>query len=433
MQGPCPRERSSLRVGGSKKQPIDTRRFHFEHIVLDSRIQYDALLRLIFLFTFIFTSGSESTKITFPYFSAADNILAFGDAGYNPENRSFIINAGARTLPTGTCGELLYGKNVRIQDIATGRVASFSTSFSFTFTTPPTALVWDNFSSNTDGSGFAFAFLQSISLTTMQDMISQMGRSGGCKSPRSTEGLQTSKYPPGFALYIDTDFNPNHDEPSNNFLRIAKNLDSEYDVPAYTYNLCGNETHCWYFSNGRIFTAWIDFSSSSQTLEVRLANGSSPSVKKPSSPLILIPNYKLPKQLGDDVYLTFWGSSELNHVEAHELLSWSFFSSGISTEIPSSEVLLQFSKVRRWTGLAAGILGTIAAFLVLCSISRLARPSRNYRRYIQHWVIPQNHVCSHIKSCERQLRILMKEICLGAVDLELFTEVVCNQVGIWLL
>lgn len=123
-----------MRVEGSKKQPIDTRRFHFEHIVLDSRIQYDALLRLIFLFIFIFLSGSESTKITFPYFSAVDNILAFGHAGYNPENRSFIINAGARTLPTGTCGELLYGKNVCIQDIATGRVASFSTSFSFIFT-----------------------------------------------------------------------------------------------------------------------------------------------------------------------------------------------------------------------------------------------------------------------------------------------------------
>ncbi|KAG0588516.1 hypothetical protein KC19_2G249100 [Ceratodon purpureus] len=379
MQGSSFRERSPSRVEGNKEQLIDTRgNFHLELIALDSKIQYHILLCLIFLLAFsVLSAGGESTQITFPYFSAADNIIAFGDAGYNADNRSFVINGGASTHSTGTCGELLYGKNVRIQEIATGKVASFSTSFSFSFTTPPTALVWDNFTSNRDGSGFAFAFLQSTFLSTMQDLVSQMGRSGGCKSSRS-EDLQSSKYPPGFALYIDTDFNPNHNEPSNNFLRISKNLDSEYDIPAYTYNLCGNETHCCYFSNGRIFTAWIDFSSSSQTLEVRLANGSNPSVKKPSSPLILIPNYKMSKQLGDDVYLTFWGSSDINHVEAHELLSWSFSSSGISTKTPSSAVLLQYSKARKWAGLTIGILGTVATFLVLWSISWLARPSRNH-------------------------------------------------------
>jgi len=210
----------------------------------------------------------------------------------------------------------------------------------------------------------------------MQDLVSQMGRSGGCKSPRSENLVLT---PPGFALYIDTDYNPNHNEPSNNFIRIAKNLQYEYDIPAYTHNLCGNDTHCWYFSNGKTFTAWIDFTSSSQTLEVRLANGSNPGAKKPLQPLLLIPHYKMSKELTDDVYLTFWGSSDLNHVEAHELLSWSFYSSGVSQSIPSSQILFHFSQGRKWAGITIGLLGTVVALGILWSISRFAWPSRNHR------------------------------------------------------
>jgi hypothetical protein len=108
---------------------------------------------------------------------------------------------------------------------------------------------------------------------------------------------------------------------------------------------------------------------------VWLANGSSARVKKPLQPLLLIPNYKIPTALGDDVYLTFWGSSDVNHVETHELLSWSFFSSGISepSTVLSSQTQFYSTKATTWAGVTTGLL---AALFILWSIFRFARPSR---------------------------------------------------------
>lgn len=89
-------------------------------------------LHLIFLSAIVLSARSETTtQFLFPHFSSADNILAFGDAEYNRDTQSYTINAESAATSTGTCGELLYGTNAKIQDMEGGKVASFSTAFTF--------------------------------------------------------------------------------------------------------------------------------------------------------------------------------------------------------------------------------------------------------------------------------------------------------------
>jgi len=80
---------------------------------------------------------------------------------------------------------LFYVEKVRIQDVATGRVASFSTSFSFSFET--LGLPRDNNSSprDRDANGIAFSMFRSLSmmLVHLQALMAEIGSVGACKCP----------------------------------------------------------------------------------------------------------------------------------------------------------------------------------------------------------------------------------------------------------
>jgi len=109
-----------------------------------------------------------------------------------------------------------------------------------------------------------------------------------------------------------------------------------------------------------------------------MAEGSNP---KPVRPLLLISNYKFPKGIGDEVMLAFWGSSDVNHLEEHELLSWSFFTTGISEPKRESKfrLMLQYLKSKTWVGVTSGALfGTVAALLILWSVFSFTSPSSSY-------------------------------------------------------
>ncbi|KAG0625346.1 hypothetical protein M758_2G047300 [Ceratodon purpureus] len=356
-------------------------------------VNYTRLIQrsLVILCMVILSAAAGSgtgTQIYFPDFSVAENqyISQFGDAAYNAANSSHILNAGAgkhsygASIGTGSCGQLLYEKKVRIQDVQSGRVvSSFTTSFSFSFATHEPggdSSVIRESTSYSYGTGMGFVFVTSSGRAAMQAFFAQFqgnSNSSSCTSAGSGSPLFRR---PGFALYIDTDHydpenNPHH--PSNNFLRICNNHAYEYDIAAYTHNLCpGNQIQCSYFSDGRVFTAWIDFSSVARTLEVRLVNGSNPGVSKPLQPLLHIANYSLAKALGDEVYLTFWGSSDVHHVESHELLSWSFISSGLHDK--SSRLPKLHEEI------SVVVVGAAAIVMFLWSISWLVRPSIPLRR-----------------------------------------------------
>ncbi|KAG0578380.1 hypothetical protein KC19_4G018800 [Ceratodon purpureus] len=310
-----------------------------------------------------FSALSEITNISFPQFSSNDPALqGFGDVQYSAENRSWIMNAKSVATSTETCAMLIYdGKsNMRIQDSATGAMASFSTSFTFKFTTPPQQQVWDDFNLSKVETAMIFIIGKSadriVSLTSnqVQDYARDFAtHPGACVYTVS----DTYVY-----VCFRTAYNPLRKEPSNNFIG-ARNASSDRLFEAgSTYNLCGNnETHCSYLSTGEIFTAWIDFIPP-MTLQVRLMNGSHAHSEKPPSPLFENPNFKLPSAPGDYLYFNFIGSSNENHIEAHELTSWTLYSDGIPETISSPRK----KPVAPIYGIIGGVIGFVAIFLVVC-------------------------------------------------------------------
>ncbi|KAG0569245.1 hypothetical protein KC19_6G076800 [Ceratodon purpureus] len=341
----------------------------------------------------IVSTGSRSNKrISFPQFSSTDNILAFGDARLDPASHSFVINhlepPGGKRV--GTCGELVYGNKIRIQDVSTGQVASFSTSFAFRFRSRSGLVSWDNNdpTSFSMGCAFAFAFHHSEGLTAMQHMVSRLGRFGACQAPVYANGR--SAMPAFFAVVFQTDYRNSSNPipgrprrwPSNNFVTVSSSGQQKEEgeinaYPIHVHDFClRNETHCEYFSNSLGFTAWLDFDPM-QKLEIRLANGSHSSVKKPLRPLIEIPGFQISKELGDEVYLTFWGSSDVNHIEVHEFLSWSFVSSVVGSK--SLRQLIRGTDMIRWVALVVGVAGTIAAALIFYFAFWLPKRFRKHR------------------------------------------------------
>jgi len=206
----------------------------------------------------------------------------------------------------GSCGVLFYGKKVRIQDVAIGRVASFNTSFTF----KTLGLPWDSYNSSSrdkDNNGVAFNPHKNLSmlLARLQAFMSEIRSASACRSPLHL-GDPNHRYTPLVFLILFKNDSLELKDTCNSIIRVGKNCDYKYDNEAYTYKLCGNnDTYCSYFFNGKVFTTWIDFNSSAWTLEVRLANGSNLGVKKPLQPLLCIPHYKLPEMLGDRVIPTF--------------------------------------------------------------------------------------------------------------------------------
>lgn len=97
-------------------------------------------MHLLVFFAFFLSTRSETQTISFPQFSANDQtLLTLGDAQYNPDNHSFVLNPKSPASQIGTCRILLYNgtTDLKIQDSIVGKVGSFNTSFTFKITTPP--------------------------------------------------------------------------------------------------------------------------------------------------------------------------------------------------------------------------------------------------------------------------------------------------------
>lgn len=160
---------------------------------------------------------------------------------------------------------------------------------------------------------------------------------------------------------------------------------------------------------------------------MRLGNGSIPTVNKLLQPLLLNPNYTMPTLFGCEVYLTFWGGSDDNHIEAaHELLSRSFFSTGIpESRIPSTKIL-NFFKARTWASpyhlWSFGNLSYPGHSLVNLSIFKAIE--KRLSLYSIGLFLQLDHMSdSRTQSSGKQLKTSMKKIFLKVVHQDLLTEV----------
>lgn len=138
--------RLPLKVQGSWEQPLNYVRglFPFENIAISFQIRiahYDTFLQISHLLVSSARSLRSQLADIKPR-SSTSPTSRLTTTSLHLEMLHAILPivptsstlALLRSVSTRTCEEL-YGEKVRIQDVATGRVASSSTSFSSTFTT----------------------------------------------------------------------------------------------------------------------------------------------------------------------------------------------------------------------------------------------------------------------------------------------------------
>ncbi|KAG0630877.1 hypothetical protein M758_1G210300 [Ceratodon purpureus] len=302
------------------------------------------------------------------------------DVTHDPYGASILLNSNGTS--SNSCGKLLFKDRVRMKDSASGAVASFDTDFKFTITSQN---LFKNPEGFLHGDGMAFTFARNINFTD------ESAGSSLCLIREENNGNASNGL---LAVEFDTFRNGNWNNSSNN--HIAVNINSMASV--WSYNLCGGSlTNCSYLGNGGYFTAWIDYSSSSQKLQVFLANRSSlDSVPKPLTPLINASLVPLADLVDDYMYVGFTGSTG-SMSEVHHIQSWKFTSSGMpEAEPPSPAIVPTISLPKNSsTGKKVGVdLGASAAAVAVlmgvlfCIIKYRTRLS--YAKQDKPWLVDPN-------------------------------------------
>ena len=269
-----------------------------------------------------FLVACQNTNFSFQSFSSEAQFILVSDVQHSANDSSFILNASQRIR---SCGKLLYKDMVRVKDRSVGgKVASFSTSFTFQISCP------NYFEGNGDGMAFTF--------TTDNNTL---GTPGGdmCLLNEMNDGNSSNQV---FAVEFDTFQNTDYGDPSNNHIGIDVNSMNS----TTTYDLCGPDSditgNCLYFctNNLTVYTAWIDYNATVQKLEVRFTNRSSATgATRPSKPVIQVHNFQLSTLFNEYMYVGFSAGTG-DYRELHKLKSWSFVSSGMpEPPSPSPTVL----------------------------------------------------------------------------------------------
>ena len=318
---------------------------------------------------------AQNTNFSFAPFSNTSGLLTINDSVYDAGSSSFLLNSKGAGLLTASCGWLLYDGTVRMRDSASGAVASFHTAFTFKITGIDYYYDSDGW---VHGDGIAFTFARNSSFT---------GQSSGgslCLVNAAATGQASERV---FAVEFDTFRNPEHNDSSDSHIGIDLNSVNS----TWSYNLCGKVRNCSYLCNTGYFTAWIDYDSPSQNLQVFFADGSlTNNILKPTQPVInasLAAVVPLTQLVDDYMYVGFSGATgEVS--EVHEIQSWEFTSSGMP-EQRDAVIYSAPSSSGRKVGIITGVsVGVVAAFLVLCFFV-----TRHRRRSSHNSLIKQGEFC----------------------------------------
>ncbi|KAG0566068.1 hypothetical protein KC19_7G035900 [Ceratodon purpureus] len=326
------------------------------------------LLAVQIIYSTAFVQGQNYTNFSFPSFSTPESFLLSGTGYYFADNTSFILNDDAAPVHVTTdweCGRLSYKEKVRMKDSASGVVASFHTAFTFQIT-------GDNYSY---GDGLVFSF-------SRDGYAGDDSLAGGslCLFNAADNGMASNHI---FAVEFDTYQNQEFNDPSDNHIGVDINSVNS----TWFYNLCGGSlTNCSYLCNAGFFTAWIDYDSESQMLQVFFANGSLyNNISKPQIPLIKASLGFAPplaEVLDEFMYIGFSSSGSMVPSNFHWIQSWTFTSSGMPeivpiqppSQPPSQPPITNpafNSSLRRKVGIIAGVsVGAVGALLVVFFLVR---------------------------------------------------------------
>ncbi|KAG0582655.1 hypothetical protein KC19_3G075600 [Ceratodon purpureus] len=323
------------------------------------------LLWVLLLFCERSLAQGQITNFSFPSFVADDNsLLKVDDVSFNGSFESFDINH--RTYTTGLldqeCGRLLYKDKVRMVDRASGKAASFSTSFTFAF------LQLDP-NSTSCGSGMVFMFAARPNISAVE----YTRRGKGMCTFDSTDTSPTNRV---FAVKFDSALTnvSGISDPSDSNIGVV--ISSQGTTREHTYNLCGNNiTQCHLLCGDKgDFSAWIDYDSAAHTLEVRFRNGSLASSGKPTNPVIRVSEVQLDDSIleNEEMYVGFTGSTFWSR-EVHRIRAWNFNSTALPKSANPPRKLLEAGAI---VGIGVAILG--AALIGIFLLFRFKTKQREF-------------------------------------------------------
>ncbi|KAG0599601.1 hypothetical protein M758_12G164800 [Ceratodon purpureus] len=344
------------------------------------------LLYLLMLLVSLFISVSgipgPGTNFTFGTgVNSLDEWILAEDAQYNRTTQSILLTANStRTQGQFACGMFFYHEKVAIRE------TSFSTTFTFTIRTP-----YDSW-----GDGFAFTF--------REDAVT----AGSAGEYLCLLSSKTDANPENHVFAVEFDTFKNDYDPSNNHIGVDVHaIDS-----VSTYNLCGGVVeNCTYLVNHGEFTAWIDYDSPKQLLEVRFSNGSSmgpQGIHKPAT-AVIVQNIDLSSVVSDEMYVGFVGGTGLKF-EIHEILSWSFNSSFA----PGGKRGDRNTNKKLALGLSIPLAAVALCSIVACAVilHRLLKQSAAFRALEQELVRQQVQACLYsyndIKAATRDFHLSNK-------------------------
>jgi serine/threonine protein kinase len=269
-------------------------------------------------------AGQNGTSTSFSFDSNLDNPIdtftIVGDAELLGDPAITLL---CSILPTtnGSTGRALYKHPVQFfqepnSSQLVPRLASFSTSFSFSILMPDTTYV---------GDGLAFVIVSSNATDPTVASGGWMGLANSTDNGNASNHL--------FAVEFDTFYNPEFGDPSDSHIGVDVNGVRSIQ----TYNLCSdsssNSKNCSYFREdfSSFYYGWIDYTAETGSLELYFSNETS---DKPQSPQLAVDNFNLSEILVPDgyMYVGFSASnpgvsnSSIRYAEFN-LYSWTFNSS----------------------------------------------------------------------------------------------------------
>ena len=319
------------------------------------------VILVVFFCSPVATVVGQNTNFSFspwaasPADQSAGNFLASGDAQIGAQNLTMNwqdATSGGQ-IANGDCGRVVFKQPIHMVDKASATAASFNTSFTFSYTT-----LRNN--SAMCGSGMLFMFSVNSNVTASETTLA-----GGslCELNYTNPNLRI------FAVEFDSYLNS--DMPGD-ISDSHISVDYEDKILGNVYNLCSNSTNttrCAFFckdANAK-YTAWIDYDSGTQMLEVRFSNGSLPSVAKPADAGIRISNLRLDEILDEEMFVGFIGSTG-GAREIHSIWAWEFASSLMVMNSSSSSHGLSPGLIA--VDVVAAIVGTVLVASLLCFVRR---------------------------------------------------------------
>ncbi|KAL6200643.1 hypothetical protein ACLB2K_030424 [Fragaria x ananassa] len=240
--------------------------------------------------------------------TAAEN-LAFDFPSFNFSNLTFLGDSHIRNgvvgltrdlpVPTSSAGAVLYSSPVRFFDPDSNITASFSSRFTFLFSNLNP--------SSPSGDGMSF-------------FLSPNNHSLGSPGAFLALPNDTSFF---IAVEFDSKRDPRFDDPNDNHV----GLDIASLVSVKTADPIDQDVD---LKSSAAVTAWVDYKNDQETLKVYLSY--SPAVK-PENPILDV-GIDLSGYLRETMYVGFSASTE-GSTELHQLMSWSFKTSGFVPKRPT--------------------------------------------------------------------------------------------------